>query len=412
MDISEKIRFLHELISCTHRIYRWEFDAGLVLLNTNSPEETRHLSLFRSEGFGQPLRQAIESGNSYPLILETDFGLLWITAFEYHDLRLERIHMLGPAFTGRNTRMLLQKKLDRFNLDVREYNYILRELEGVPIVPTNQLMQYAVMLHCAVTGAHITVDQVISSSFGSEDPFSAEQPARSELERITGEHRGIWEAEQRFLSLIREGNPDYARAMQASNTLSNGVRTDLGDPLRQNKNNLLVLLTLISRAAIEGGLSPSVSYNLNDDYAGRIEQAENLSQIIRLSREMTDDYVFRIRTQQEMRGISAAVREACDTIQLHLTERIRLSDLAAQAGYAEYYFSEKFRKEMGVSVSAYISAQRLQQARNMLLDTDLTIQEISDRLAFSNRSNFTTAFRKHFGITPKQLREGKTGTTP
>ena len=67
---------------------------------------------------------------------------------------------------------------------------------------------------------------------------------------------------------------------------------------------------------------------------------------------------------------------------------------------------------MGVSVSAYISAQRLQQARNMLLDTDLTIQEISDRLAFSNRSNFTTAFRKHFGITPKQLREGKTGTTP
>ena len=59
MDISEKIRFLHELISCTHRIYRWEFDAGLVLLNTNSPEETRHLSLFRSEGFGQPLRQAI-----------------------------------------------------------------------------------------------------------------------------------------------------------------------------------------------------------------------------------------------------------------------------------------------------------------------------------------------------------------
>ena len=410
MNIDEKLRFLHELISCTYRIYLWEFDADLRLLDTNYTSSVKHLSLFRSDGFARPIRQELDRGNSYPMILETDFGLLWIIAFEYHDLRPERIHMLGPAFNGRNSRLLLRSKLDEFNLDAREYNHILRELEEVPIIPTNQLMQYAVMLHCTITGAHITADQVISSSGAEVEDSLSERSFQSELEKISGEHRGIWEAEQRFLSLIREGNPDYARAMQASNTLSNGVRTDLGDPLRQNKNNLLVLLTLISRAAIEGGLSPSISYNLNDEYAGRIEQAENLSQIIRLSREMTDDYVFRIRTQQEQRGVSTAVQEACNTIQLHLTERIRLSDLAAQAGYADYYFSEKFRKEMGVSVSAYIAAQKLQQARNLLLDTDLTIQEISDRLMFSSRSNFTTAFRKHFGVTPKQVREGKTGT--
>ena len=407
MNIDEKLRFLHELISCTYRIYLWEFDADLRLLDTNYTSGIRHLSLFRSDGFSRPVRQELDRGNSYPMILETDFGLLWIIAFEYHDLRPARIHMLGPAFSGRNTRLLLRGKLDAFSLDAREYNYILRELEEVPIIPTNQLMQYAVMLHCAVTGAHITTDQVISSSGAEADDSLSERSSQSELEKISGEHRGIWEAEQRFLSLIREGNPDYARAMQASNTLSNGVRTDLGDPLRQNKNNLLVLLTLVSRAAIDGGLSPAVSYNLNDDYAGRIEQAENLSQIMRIAREMTDDYVFRVRAQHEQRGISAAVREACDTIQLHLTERICLSDLAAQAGYADYYFSEKFRKEMGVSVSAYISAQRLQQARNLLIDTDLTIQEISDRLMFSSRSNFTTAFRKHFGVTPKQVREGR-----
>ena len=62
---------------------------------------------------------------------------------------------------------------------------------------------------------------------------------------------------------IREGNPDYRRALGKSMTLSSGMKVELGDTLRANKNNLLVLLTLCSRAAIEGGLNPSTAYTLS-----------------------------------------------------------------------------------------------------------------------------------------------------
>ena len=408
--ISEKGLFLHELLRCTHRIYLWAYDTAFQPLYSNYPGSVYNLDLFSLASFSVPIREELDRGSSYPLILETDLGLLWIIAFEYHDLKAEKIYVLGPAFTGRNTSLLLRKKLDNYHLDVREYNQILRELEEVPIIPSNQLIQYAVMLHCAVTGAHITPDQVASSSLSGETGTSSDSPSQdgpSGIESITREHRGVWESEQRFLAMIREGNPEYIKALQTSNTLSSGVRAEVGDPLRQNKNNLLVLLTLVSRAAIEGGLSPSIAYTLNDDYAQRIELAENLAQAMRISRELIDDYVFRVRAVREQRGISTPIREACHTIQLHLTEKIRLSDLAARAGYADYYFSEKFRKEMGVSVGAYIQEQKLTLARNLLLDTNLTIQDISDRLAFSSRNNFTTAFRRHFGITPGQLREGK-----
>lgn len=406
----ERVLFLHEMLSCTHHIFLWEYTAGFQQIFTNYPGGSFQLDLLGLKSFSLPIRQELDRGSSYPVLLETDLGLLWIIAFEYHDLKAERIYILGPAFSGRNTRMLLRKKLDAYDMDVRAYNQVLRELENVPIIPSNQIMQYAVMLHCAVTGARITPDQVTGLSFnetGEIRDYSSDRTTQDSIERITKEHRGVWESEQRFLSMIREGNPEYQKAIQASNALSSGVRAEVGDTLRQNKNNLLVLLTLVSRAAIEGGLPPSVSYTLNDDYAERIERAENLAQAINISREMTDDFVARIRAVREQKGVSAPIREACQMIQLHLTEKILLSDLSARAGYSDYYFSEKFRKEMGISVGAYILEQKLALSRNLLLDTDLTIQEISDRLAFSNRGNFTTAFRKHFGTTPGQLRGGR-----
>lgn len=67
--------------------------------------------------------------------------------------------------------------------------------------------------------------------------FSAHSEATDtdELTLVADEHPGIWMAEQTFLSMIREGNPDYRRALGKSMTLSSGMKVELGDMLRANK---------------------------------------------------------------------------------------------------------------------------------------------------------------------------------
>ena len=74
---------------------------------------------------------------------------------------------------------------------------------------------------------------------------------------------------------------------------------------------------------------------------------------------------------------------------------------------AEYYFSHKFKKEMGVSVKEYILHEKIEQAKVMLTSSDESIQKIGDSLAFGSRSYFYTCFQKAEGMSPSEYRNTK-----
>lgn len=243
---------------------------------------------------------------------------------------------MGPAFTGSNSHLILRKKLDSYQLTVKLRSKIVRQIESVPIIPSSTLLSYAVMFHCAITGEKISADMI---SFSSH----SEATDTDELTLIADEHPGIWMAEQTFLSMIREGNPDYRRALGKSMTLSSGMKVELGDTLRANKNNLLVLLTLCSRAAIEGGLNPSTAYTLNDYYGKRIEECKTTADTNNLGNELLDDYVSRVRTAHETDEHAKQIADICDYITLHIREPLSISLLSKRLGYTEYYFPTNSR---------------------------------------------------------------------
>jgi two-component system response regulator YesN len=78
---------------------------------------------------------------------------------------------------------------------------------------------------------------------------------------------------------------------------------------------------------------------------------------------------------------------------------------ASRLGYHPDYIRGVFRKEVGVNFSDYVSSFRLQLAKDMLVDTELKISEIAERLRYNNSQNFIRYFRKQEGITPGQYRE-------
>ncbi len=189
---------------------------------------------------------------------------------------------------------------------------------------------------------------MISFSAHSENGHRRTRP-------IADEHPGIWMAEQTFLSMIREGNPDYRKALAKSMTLSSGMKVELEITLRANKNNLLVLLTLCSRAAIDGGLNPSTAYTLNDYYGKRIEECKTTADTNNLGNELLDDYVRRVRAAHETDEHTKQIADICDYITLHIREPLSISLLSKRLGYTEYYFSHKFKDVMGKkSVNNYI----------------------------------------------------------
>ena len=93
--------------------------------------------------FSSSLLDYVKSGGGCRLFLIL-FRAFFICAFEYTGSSLNRIHIMGPAFTGRNSHLLLKKELDNRDFSVQLRSVIFRQLDRIPIIPTNQLYQYTV----------------------------------------------------------------------------------------------------------------------------------------------------------------------------------------------------------------------------------------------------------------------------
>lgn len=78
--------------------------------------------------------------------------------------------------------------------------------------------------------------------------------------------------------------------------------------------------------------------------------------------------------------------------------------LAATAGMSRFHFSRRFKEHMQITPAAYLRAQRLNVAANLLRDSRLTAADIGRACHFEDPSVFNRAFRAHFGVNPGEYR--------
>jgi len=94
-----------------------------------------------------------------------------------------------------------------------------------------------------------------------------------------------------------------------------------------------------------------------------------------------------------------------DFAQAHLGEDIGLDELAGAAGLSRFHFARAFRRETGLSPSAWLRALRCAEARRMLVQSDLPVQAVARRCGFVSPAHFSNAFRATYGITPTRWRQ-------
>lgn len=83
---------------------------------------------------------------------------------------------------------------------------------------------------------------------------------------------------------------------------------------------------------------------------------------------------------------------------------ITLEQCAAKLHYNANYLSSVFKKETNYTFSEYLTMYRLRIGKEWLIETDMTIKEIAERLQYNNPQNYIRSFRKQEGMTPGQYR--------
>ncbi len=213
-----------------------------------------------------------------------------------------------------------------------------------------------------------------------------------------------YEREMAFFQSVKDGKPDEARRLfKPLNSEEMGKLSD--DVLRNLKYHLVISVAFITRYCIEGGMEMEAAYNLSDIYIRSIDKCRTEEEIHLLHREVVDDYAQRMQLIRKQNRYPKAVTLCMDYIYDNLHTRITLDKLAEITMLSPAYLSKLFHKEVGMTVSAYITKRRIEAAENMLKFSEYTCLEISDYLCFSSESHFIQVFRKHTGYTPKQFRE-------
>ncbi|MDJ0594266.1 MAG: AraC family transcriptional regulator [Pleurocapsa sp. MO_226.B13] len=92
-------------------------------------------------------------------------------------------------------------------------------------------------------------------------------------------------------------------------------------------------------------------------------------------------------------------------IEAHDTTKIAIADLANLTGYSSVHFTRMFKKATGQTPREYLMNHRTSKAKQLLVNTDLSIVEVAYESGFSSHAHFSTQFRRSIGTTPQAYRK-------
>lgn len=98
------------------------------------------------------------------------------------------------------------------------------------------------------------------------------------------------------------------------------------------------------------------------------------------------------------------MHEVKTIIETNIQTPCSLINLAHLVGTNEYNLKKSFKEVFGTTVFGYLSQLRMEEARQLLLKGEMNINQISEYIGYKNANHFSTAFKKHFGYNPSELK--------
>jgi YesN/AraC family two-component response regulator len=213
----------------------------------------------------------------------------------------------------------------------------------------------------------------------------------------------LYHDEDTFLDAIKAG--DARRALQGIAKLvqyQHPSRTP--QKIRDDKDYLLVMNTLIRKTVQDSSVHPMHIHTVSTAFAQKIEAAERESELTSISETMIHSYCSLVQ-QYSLRKYSEVVRNVLNFVEFNLKEPLSLNLLAGQFNIVPAYLSRHFAAEMGMTLTDFINARRLEHARHLLDGSAMYIEEIAEECGYQDVNYFIRLFKRKYGKTPGKYRD-------
>lgn len=201
-----------------------------------------------------------------------------------------------------------------------------------------------------------------------------------------------WEDSDECLSLSFEIAPDFLRKIALENDFANADSVEILPVLNKHDSHLHNLAMLFQQeiAHTQSG---------NQMY---IESLSNMLAVHLLRHYSTS----RAKVAEYTGGLPLyKLKQVTDYIDTYLANDISLGELASSVKLSQSHFSHLFRQSTGQSPYQFLTQQRIDRAKKLLLKQDMAIADVAISVGFYDQSHLSRHMKKLLGVSPRQLQQ-------
>lgn len=408
MNYEAELNFVQELLK-TYRL-------KLYLFNENTspdfemPERTWLGEFLSAQASFYHVYQSFKNRCRSNIIYQIDDGFLCHhIAFLFQDENNKNIlAYIGPYTQEAITKQHITKLSEKYRFSSELIPKIEAYYHDLPFLPDETNLLSIVYTLCArIYGG---TDKFTTKQFQDFYPINSETIARasSDKELPNPAHETLYleeryDTERQLMQAVSTGQIPKAELLFS--TLSKyQFESRSTNALRNTKNYLIILNTLLRIAVRNGDVPPFHIDKLSSSYAYKIEATTSINSGMALMKEMVRKYCLLVKNHS-MKGYSLLIRKVLTQINYDLTADLGLKNLASQLNVNPSYLSTLFKKETGSTLTEYVNQKRIEHAVFLLNSSSLQIQMIAQYSGIPDVNYFTKTFKKIIGITPKEYRD-------
>lgn len=323
------------------------------------------------------------------------------------DEKRDCYFFIGPYLLDPPSPRRIMEKADSLGLSEEQGRQIFRLYTTFPIIEDeNLLLTLSATLGNSLWGSPEAycieyVDYAIPDRT-SPLPFSVSPRDYTDSPHSLAILEENYANEKALIDVVSQGKLHKVNVV-ASSVFNNGTEPRLSDSLRDRKNYLIILNTLLRKAAEYGGVHPLHIDRISSYFAREIEEVYSIHNSLSLQEQMIRDYCLLVK-RHSLRNYSYWIGRAITLIHFDLLADLSLKSVAQQLGVTPSYLSGRFKKECGCTLTDYVNRKRIEKAMGLLSDTEKQVQDAAYESGIHDTNYFIRVFKKYTGMTPTQYR--------
>lgn len=309
----------------------------------------------------------------------------------------------GPIVLDYPDMTLIDNIIQKYNISLDYRRKLYTALTAVPLIEPFQARHLSKLLFLLVT--NLISGETERTKELSEKTFQQAKigeyiQATKEDDRPSSTTQ--YAMEKSLISDVLAGNINGARAML--NEMLGQIYFTSGNNIDIIKVRTIELIALLSRASFEAGYNENSIYHMTEDFMKQLTNVKNLTELSYVLMETLDHFsniAFSHTTNYNLTIIKKSIAYIND----HYNQNLTLNMVAEHIGLNHAYFSTLFKKETGVNFSNYLLNLKIENAKLLLKNSNLSLINIAIELGYDNQSYFSNVFKKVTGMTPKQYRQ-------